>query len=198
MSHYFENDENVKSYIRYFTVYFENKAIKFASDNGVFSKNGVDAGSELLVKTYLDKGKKGRTLDVGAGVGVLGIMISKFSNSEVDMLEINKRAVELCEKNIAYNELENRCRVFESNVYEKADGKYDVIVSNPPIRAGKKVVYEILEKSKDYLNDYGELWVVIRKKQGADSAKKKMAEVFGNCETVKKDSGFYILKSCKK
>lgn len=198
MSQYFENDENVKSYIRYFTVYCGNKAFKFASDNGVFSKNGVDVGSELLVKTYLDKGKKGRVLDVGAGVGILGIMISKYNDCEVDMLEINKRAVELCEKNIVYNELEHKCRVFESNVYEKADGKYDVIVSNPPIRAGKIVVYEILEKAKEHLNDGGELWIVIRKKQGADSAKKKLIEVYGNCEVVEKDSGFCILKVVKR
>lgn len=198
MSQYFENDENVKSYIRYFTVYCEDKVFKFASDNGVFSKDGVDAGSELLVKTYLNKGKKGKILDVGAGIGVLGIMISKFNDCEADMLEINKRAVELCEKNIAYNGLDGKCRVFESNVYEKAQGKYDVIVSNPPIRAGKTVVYEILEKAKEYLNDEGELWVVIRKKQGADSARKRLIEAYGNCEVVKKDSGFCILKVVKR
>ena len=74
---------------------------------------------------------------------------------------------------------------------------YDVIISNPPIRAGKKVVFEILEKAYDHLNVNGELWIVIQKKQGAPSAKKKMEEVFGNCEVVTKDKGYYILKSMK-
>jgi 16S rRNA (guanine1207-N2)-methyltransferase len=196
MSHYFENDESVKSCVKSIDIYFKDKYFRFASDNGVFSKDGVDAGSKLLVETYVAYGRKGRVLDVGSGIGVIGIMISKFNNCEVDMLEINKRAVSLCEKNIFDNELD-KCRVFESDVYEKADGVYDAVVSNPPIRAGKSVVFEILEKAKEHLVDNGELWVVIRKKQGADSAKKKLVDVYGNCEVVNKDKGFCILKSVK-
>ena len=196
MSHYFINDNNVKSDKR--NLYFEFNGItfKFSSDNGVFSKNEIDDGSALLLKTYIDGGKVGRTLDVGAGVGVIGIVISKINDCEVDMLEINQRAVDLCKENISFNSV-LKCNVYESDIYEKANGKYDVVVSNPPIRAGKKVVFEILEKSKEYLNDGGELWVVIRKNQGADSAKKKLLEVYGNCECVKKDKGFYILRSNK-
>lgn len=196
MSHYFINDNNVKSDKR--NLYFEFKGVtfKFSSDNGVFSKNEIDDGSALLLKTYIDSGKAGRTLDVGAGVGVIGIVISKINDCEVDMLEINQRAVDLCKENISFNNV-LKCNVYESDIYEKANGKYDVVVSNPPIRAGKKVVFEILEKSKEYLNDGGELWVVIRKNQGADSAKKKLLEVYGNCECVKKDKGFYILRSNK-
>ena len=196
MSHYFVNDNNVKSDKR--NLYFEFKGInfRFTSDNGVFSKNEIDDGSALLLKTYIENGKVGRTLDVGSGVGLLGIVISKTNNCEVDMLEINKRAVDLCEENISYNCVD-KCNVYESDLYEKANDMYDVVVSNPPIRAGKKVVFEILEKSKDYLKKDGELWIVIRKNHGADSAKKKLIEVYGNCECVKKDKGFYILKSVK-
>ena len=196
MSHYFENDKNVKSCVKSIGVSFMDCYFGFFSDNGVFSKDGVDEGSKLLVKTYVEQGKKGRVLDVGAGLGTIGIMISKLNDCEVDMLEINARAVALCEKNIIKNEV-SKCRVFESNIYEKADGLYDVVVSNPPIRAGKVVVFEILEKAKDHLNDNGELWVVIRKKQGSDSAKKKMIEVYGNCDVVEKDKGFCVLKSAK-
>lgn len=196
MSHYFVNDNNVKSDKR--NLYFEFKGInfRFTSDNGVFSKNEIDDGSSLLLKTYLENGKIGRTLDVGSGIGFLGIVISKINNCEVDMLEINKRAVDLCKENISYNSVD-KCNVYESDIYEKADGLYDVVISNPPIRAGKKVVFEIFEKSRDYLNDKGELWIVIRKNHGADSAKKKLIDVYGNCECVKKDKGFYILKSIK-
>ena len=196
MSHYFVNDNSVKSDKR--NLYFEFKGVnfRFTSDNGVFSKNEIDDGSALLLKTYIENGKVGRTLDVGSGVGLLGIVISKTNNCEVDMLEINKRAVDLCEENMSYNGAD-KCNVYESDIYEKANGMYDVVISNPPIRAGKKVVFEILEKSKEYLNDCGELWIVIRKNHGADSAKKKLVEVYGNCECVKKDKGFYVLKSIK-
>lgn len=196
MSHYFVNDESVKSDKRNLYYEFNGVRFKFVSDNGVFSKNEIDDGSEILLKSYIEKGKKGKTLDVGSGIGVLGIIVSKINDVEVDMLEINKRAVELCKENIKNNEVKE-CVVYESNVYENANGTYDVVISNPPIRAGKKVVFEILEKAKDYLNKDGELWVVIRKSQGADSAKKKMNEVYGNCEIVKRDKGFYVLKSVK-
>lgn len=194
MGHYFVNDDSLKSEKRKLYFNFKGFSFKFSSDNGVFSKNEIDEGSEILLTAFLNSEKRGRTLDVGAGVGVIGITIAKFADSEVDMLEINKRAVGLCEENIILNGVSN-CKVYESDIYEKANGRYDVVISNPPIRAGKKVVFEILEKAKEYLNEQGELWVVIRKNQGADSAKKKMTEVYGNCEIVKRDSGFYILKS---
>lgn len=194
MGHYFVNDDSLKSEKRNLYFNFKGFAFKFSSDNGVFSKNEIDEGSEILLTAFLNSEKRGRTLDVGAGVGVIGITIAKVTGSEVDMLEINKRAVGLCEENIILNGVSN-CKVYESDIYEKANGRYDVVISNPPIRAGKKVVFEILEKAKEYLSEQGELWVVIRKNQGADSAKKKMTEVYGNCEIVKRDSGFYILKS---
>ena len=196
MSHYFINDNSVKSNKR--SLYYDYEGIKFRfnSDNGVFSKNEIDEGSNILLNNYLKKGKVGKVVDVGSGIGFLGIVISKINSCEVDMLEINSRAVGLCEENIAINGV-SKSKVYESNIYEKANGKYDVVISNPPIRAGKKVVFEILEKAKDYLNDDGELWVVIRKNQGADSAKKKMIEVFGNCEIIDRSKGFYILLSKK-
>lgn len=196
MSHYFVNDSSVKSNKR--SLYYEYGGVRFRfnSDNGVFSKNEIDDGSNILLRNYLEKGKKGRVVDVGSGIGFLGIVISKINDSEVDMLEINSRAVNLCEENIKINGVD-KCKVYESNVYEKANGKYDVVISNPPIRAGKKVVFEILEKAFDFLNDDGELWIVIRKSHGADSAKKKMMEVFDNCEIMDRDKGFYVLKSIK-
>jgi len=196
MSHYFINDKNIKSYKRVLDYKFNNVSFKFNSDNGVFSKSEIDDGSDTLLHSYLEHGKKGRVLDVGSGVGFLGIVISKVNDCEVDMLEINSRAVELCKENISLNKV-NKCNVYESDLYEKANGKYDVVISNPPIRAGKKVVFEIFEKSYDYLNDEGELWIVIRKSHGADSAKDKIESVFGKCEIVKRNKGFYVLKAVK-
>ena len=197
MSHYFVSDDKVKSERRNLFYSCNDVTLKFISDNGVFSKNEIDEGSDILLRSYLKKGKVGKTLDVGAGVGVIGITISKLNNVNVTMLEINKRAVDLCSENIRCNDVVDKCEVLESDIYEKVSGLYDVVISNPPIRAGKKVVFEVLERAKEFLNENGELWAVIRKNQGADSAKKKMMEVYGNCEIVKRDRGFYILKSCR-
>ena len=194
MSHYFVNDSNVKSDKR--NLYFDFKGIgfKFVSDNGVFSKNEIDEGSEILLESYVDNGRVGRVLDVGAGVGVIGITVSKINDCEVDMLEINKRAVDLCEENIIINKI-SKCRVFESDIYEKADGMYDVVISNPPIRAGKAVIYKMFEDSLKHLKENGALFIVIKKSLGANSAIKKLQELFKHVEVLEKDKGYYIIKS---
>ena len=77
------------------------------------------------------------------------------------------------------------------------DGKFDLIITNPPIRAGKSVVYKILDDAQKYLSDDGELWCVIRKNQGAKSTKEHL-ENYYDCEIVTKNKGFYIIKAQKK
>ena len=111
------------------------------------------------------------------------------------MADINNRALDLARQNVERNEVE--ATIFQSNIYEQVKGKFDHVISNPPIRAGKQVVHEIIEKSKDFLETGGDLTIVIQKKQGASSAKSKMEDVFGNSEIVKKDKGYYILRSVK-
>ena len=88
-------------------------------------------------------------------------------------------------------------RIFQSNIYDQVTGVFDHIISNPPIRAGKQVVHQVIAGSLEHLTLGGDLTIVIQKKQGAPSAKAKMEEVFGNCEVVKKDKGYYILRSEK-
>lgn len=196
LEHYFTNNENLKSEIKEINYVFDNKEFIFLSDNGVFSKDKVDFGSKSLVETFLaSKDKKGNVLDVGCGYGFMGITISKILNCHVDMIDINKRALHLSRKNVLKNQVD--AEVIESNIYENVTGKYDYIVTNPPIRAGKKVVLEILESAKDYLIDNGELWFVIRKDQGAKSIAKHLENSYF-CEEVCKNKGFYIFKAKKR
>ena len=108
------------------------------------------------------------------------------------MIDINKRAIHLCEMNIKSNKV--KAKVFESNIYENVKDKYDVIITNPPIRAGKKIVLEILERAKEFLNKDGELWFVIRKDQGAKSIAEELKNTY-NLEILKKSKGFYIFKA---
>lgn len=170
----------------------------FTTDNGVFSKKTVDFGSRVLLNHFSeDSLPEGPILDVGCGYGAIGLPIAKVTNRMVEMVDINQRAVELAKKNAQSNHIEN-VQIHQSNLYEDLDlKKYAAIVSNPPIRAGKKVVHEILEKAYDLLLDEGTLTVVIQKKQGAPSAEKKMLEVFGNAAIVAKEKGYYILVSYK-
>ena len=106
------------------------------------------------------------------------------------MVDINNRAIDLAKQNAQKNGVE--ADIFQSNIYEKVNGTFDYIISNPPIRAGKQVVHTIISESINYLKVGGNLTIVIQKKQGAPSAKAKMEEVFGNVEILKRDKGYYI------
>lgn len=170
------------------------KNMTFLTDAGVFSKKMVDFGSQLLLKC-LEVNEGETVLDVGCGYGPLGLSLAKAYGAQVTMVDINNRALDLARQNAERNKVE--VAIFQSNIYEQVEGKFDHVISNPPIRAGKQVVHEIIEKSRDFLKDGGDLTIVIQKKQGAPSAKSKMEDVFGNCEIVKKDKGYYILRSVK-
>lgn len=198
MSHYFENDKNLKSEIRELSYKYNSSFFIFYSDNGVFSKNNIDYGSRLLIETYLKENdiNEKSVLDVGCGYGFLGIMISRVTNSYVEMIDINKRAVHLTNMNIKrYKDFKGKTYV--SNVYENVEGKYDIIITNPPIRIGKEKLLEILIGAFDHLEDNGLLYYVIRKDQGALSIKKILEENGINVEVINKDKGYFIYRAKK-
>lgn len=193
MSHYFTNDE-IKSNLQKTFVKIKDKNFSFYTDNGVFSKKGLDFGSRTLLESVLEEDISGKVLDVGCGYGALGIILSSFFNVSVDMIDINKRAVHLSSMNIKENDVSN-ITSFYSNIYENVNKKYDVIITNPPIRAGKEVVYKILFGARDYLVFGGTLYFVINKDQGAKSTIKDIEKI-SNVEVINKNKGFFVIK-CK-
>lgn len=198
MAHYYTNNLNLKSEETNIYFRYRNHDIVFVSDHGVFSKDRVDYGTRVLLESMNIQENQKKLLDVGCGYGTIGISLKKeYSWLEVDMVDVNERAIHLANASIQKNTI-HHIKAYKSYAYENVNDSFDIIVSNPPIRAGKKVVFDILEGAYDHLNHHGELIVVIQKKQGAPSAKKKMEEVFGNCDIVKRDKGYFILKSVKK
>lgn len=192
MEHYFTNNQNLESKIRNIEFsYGENKLV-FKSDNGVFSKNKIDYASLFLVKTFLNSKNRdyNSILDIGCGYGFIGITISKLINKHVDMADINKRAVHLCKMNIAENKVD--ASVVESNIYESITNNYDLIITNPPIRAGKETLIEFIKGGLARLNKDGELWFVISKDQGAKSLKKELEKDY-DCELIEKSKGFWVI-----
>ena len=170
------------------------QSFTFLTDSGVFSKKMVDYGSQVLLNTLdFEKGKT--LLDLGCGYGPLGISLAKVQGVKPTMVDVNNRAIDLAKQNAQKNGVE--ADIFQSDIYEKVNGTFDYIISNPPIRAGKQVVHTIISESINYLKVGGNLTIVIQKKQGAPSAKAKMEEVFGNVEILKRDKGYYILRSEK-
>ena len=191
---YFAENPDAKHDIHELKVELLGQQMTFLTDAGVFSKKMIDYGSRVLLST-LDFGKGETLLDVGCGYGTLGLTLAKAQTLKVTLVDINQRALDLTRKNAVANQVS--AEIFQSNVYENVTGKFQHIISNPPIRAGKQVVHEVISGSYDHLLADGDLTIVIQKKQGAPSAKAKMEEVFGNCETLKKDKGYYILRSVK-
>lgn len=195
MGHYFVNDDNLKSEIREFKINFLNQNFVFKTDNGVFSKGELDYGTYLLLTTVLKLDIKGKVLDLGCGYGAIGVVISKLKNTKVTMVDVNKRAVHLSKMNVSDNKCD--CLVINSDGYLNVSDKFDYIITNPPIRVGKTKLYELMIDSKNYLNENGVIYLVIRKEQGAKSFIKDMSEYY-NVNVLEKSKGFYIisLKCC--
>ena len=192
LEHYFTNNANLKSEIRELIYTIANTEFKFLSDNGVFAKNKIDYGSAFLVSQFLKQHldiTSSHILDVGCGYGFIGIVISKLRKTKVDLIDVNKRALHLCERNIKINKVD--CQAYISDCYENDYNKYDYIITNPPIRAGKVVVEKILLEAKNYLQDQGELWFVIHKDQGAKSMQKILEKQY-SVEIIAKSKGFFV------
>ena len=194
MKHYYTENDDLISEPEQFIFNYRGKALTFVSDNGVFSKKMIDYGSRVLLEAISIDSNKKTLLDVGCGYGTFGIALkSVYPFLEIDMVDVNDRALNLARENLKLNNMS--ANVYLSNTYDKVENKYDLIVTNPPIRAGKEIVTKILVESKKYLNLNGEIWVVIQKKQGAPYAKKNLESVLKKVDIVKRDKGYYILRA---
>ncbi|MGG6312223.1 class I SAM-dependent methyltransferase [Paenibacillus macerans] len=170
---------------------------RFISDAGVFAKGGVDFGSRTLIEA-MDIPMDAEVLDIGCGYGPIGLTAARLAGrGHVTMIDVNGRAVELAKENAAANKVDN-VTILESDLFAAVgDRQFDVVLTNPPIRAGKATVHAIFEGAFERLRSGGALWVVIQKKQGAPSAKEKLESLFSRVEEVTKDKGYRIFKAVK-
>lgn len=188
---YFDNNVNLKSELRVLNYKYENYNLKFYSDLGVFSKDKIDEGSKLLLETYIKYGAKDKKiLDVGCGIGFLGISLNKIMGARADMIDINNRALHLTKMNLKENKAEGN--VFISNIYENVKDVYDVIITNPPIRAGKKVYLTIINEAFNHLTKDGELWFVMRTNHGVKTVIKNLKNL-ADVKVLEKNCGFYVV-----
>lgn len=176
---------------------FREREYSFYTGSGVFSKDHLDPGSRLLLETL--PSAAGKVADIGCGWGPIGVIIAKENpDVQVTMLDINRRAVSLCAENIALNDVNNASVLESDGMKALPEGaSFDLIATNPPIRAGKQVIYDIFRQAHERLSPGGKLYVVIRKQQGAPSAKTFLSGLFGNCETVNRGGGYWVIKSAK-
>ena len=207
MSHYFSEKQEVKSDRKIIKYEIENKKFEFVTDNWVFSKTKVDFGTDVMLKVFLrenmnKKNQKFEVLDIGCGYGVVSVVMKAFFQKiKTVSSDVNERALELTTENLLKNEVvkdeNDDFEVRKSFVFDNISEKFDVILSNPPIRAGKQTIFQIYEQSFEHLNQDGQFYCVIQTKHGAKSTQKKLEEIFGNCETLEINAGYRIFRSVK-
>ncbi|MBP1153546.1 MULTISPECIES: class I SAM-dependent methyltransferase [unclassified Paenibacillus] len=195
--HYYSRKPSVEHDLHSIEEMIRGRRFVFMTDAGVFSKKGVDYGSRLLVETMAFP-VDARVLDVGCGYGPIGLSAAVLAHKgSVTMVDINERAVELARQNANRNNIGN-VEILQSDLLSEVKGRtFDVVLTNPPIRAGKETVHRILEQAHEVLTPGGSLWVVIQKKQGAPSAYGKLESLFARVEEVERDKGYWILKATK-
>ena len=205
MAHYYDSQPESAHRHKKIDVRFGGVDLSFETDSGVFSKNQLDFGTTLLIETVLadvrlsGRPMHGRLLDLGCGYGPVGIAFKRlFPALSVVMIDINSRAVDLARRNAAANQI-RYSDIRESDGFNaiQPDERFDAILTNPPIRAGKKTVYAFFEGAFAHLAEGGHLYVVIQKKQGAPSAQTKLTELFGHCDVIERKAGYHILR-CRK
>lgn len=195
-SHYFTDNTSLPSDRKEHSFRFSGHVYTFVTDEGVFSKSGVDYGTQVLLKAIQNESLQGDVLDLGCGYGVLSVVTADlFPGCTVTACDINPRAVELTAENAARSG--TAVHAVLSDGFTEITGTFDAVLTNPPIRAGKAVIYKMFEDSYAHLKDGGILLAVIRRKHGAESAVRKFEEVFGNCEVVLRDKGYWVLRSVR-
>lgn len=193
---YFDNNPSLKHKSLEYQVQINGKTYRFLTDSGVFSRTFIDFGTKTLIESFNTLKTGLSVLDLGCGYGPVGIIMKKSHPTfKVLSTDINKRAVSLAEQNKMVNQVEIETRV--SDGFSNIEEQFDLIFLNPPIRAGKETIFRLYDEAYDHLNNLGELWIVIQKKQGAESTIKKMESRFNNCEVITKNKGYFILKSIK-
>ncbi len=191
MAQYFEN-VNLKSNLNIIKVHVLGQEYSFYTDNGVFSKSKLDFGTRTLLENLPISELHGRILDVGCGYGVIDIILGKITDAVYEGIDVNKRAIHLAEMNAKLNKI-NNVSFYESDTYSQVNKKYNYIITNPPIRAGKDIVYDIVMNARNHLESDGVLYIVIRKEQGAKSMIRDLMEYY-QAEIICRNKGFFVIK----
>lgn len=179
------------------TAQLRGMEFRFVTDTSVFSRGRVDFGSTFLIEV-MQLGPAETILDLGCGYGPIGIAAAHLSpRGKVYLVDVNERATALAERNLVGNGVANAEVRVGLSTEPVADIQFDTILTNPPIRAGKQTMYQMIDDARDALRSGGTLWVVIQTKQGAPSMKKRLMESFGNVQDVDREAGYHVFRSRK-
>ena len=200
MTHYYDEVQTSSEDLEKIVINTKDLSFELFSGSGVFSRKKIDAGSKLLVENALIN-ETDEVLDIGCGIGVVGICVKKFySQTKIFFSDVNLRALKITRLNIDLTKLnKDDLIVKKSYLFDDIkDKEFDVVLSNPPYAAGRKVCFKLIEDSVNFIKTGGSIQLVARHNKGGKALKQKMLEVFGNAEDLAKGSGFRVYISKKR
>ncbi|WP_124057725.1 class I SAM-dependent methyltransferase [Vaginisenegalia massiliensis] len=199
--HYYSHQPESDHQERTIQFSIQDQSLQFVTDRGVFSKDRVDYGSNVLLKAFLDheNTQVGQSLlELGSGYGPILISLAKLAPQlHYVGVEVNQRSLDLAIRNQALNKVSNIDWHLADATQIDLNQFFDYAITNPPIRAGKKTIQAFVNQAYRHIKVGGRLFVVIQKKQGAESMKKYMDQVFGQAERISLDKGYWVLMSQK-
>ena len=193
--HYYTQNPEVEHDLR--QVIFEVLGLRLncTTDAGVFSRDGLDMGTRILLEALPEL--HGRILDLGCGWGPVGAALGKrYPDAQLVLTDVNSRAAELAARNLAANGVTN-ATVVQGDGFAAVEGEFDAIVLNPPIRTGKAVIYAMFADAAAHLSPGGALYIVIRKQQGAESAQKHLSSIYADVERIAREKGYWVLRCAR-
>lgn len=196
LKHYYVDDQKELTNRKEIPFRFLDIDFKFITADAIFSKDRVDAGSTLLLEAAVESGIKDIVLDYGCGYGVVGVTLAKLGHSIIG-IDVTDRAIKLSEINAKQNQVKASFEKIKNNNVSKYNNTFNTVLLNPPIRAGKVVIYEMFDHAYNFLLPGGVLYIVMRKQHGAKSAVKKLESLFNDVTVINKSKGYYIIKSLK-
>jgi 16S rRNA (guanine1207-N2)-methyltransferase len=193
--HYYSREVHSASQRQTITARLRDELWTFVTDRGVFSPDHVDPGSRLLIAAMEIRPGE-RVVDMGAGYGPVGLVAARLAGPDGGALlvEINPRAAQLCRENAQLNQVAN---VQVTETEGELPGPFDVVVTNPPVRAGKRVVFGMLERASAALAPGGRFYLVGNKHLGVNSYGRWLDEHVGPSEIVARGGGFRVLLAVK-
>ena len=190
--HYYSENPGVEHDLRQVIFEVLDLRLNCTTDAGVFSRDGLDMGTRVLLEALPEL--DGRILDLGCGWGPVGVALGKkYSDAQLVLTDVNSRATDLAARNLAANGVTNAA-VVQGDGFAAVEGDFDAIVLNPPIRTGKAVIYAMFAEAAAHLKPDGALYIVIRKQQGAESAQKYLASIYGDVERIAREKGYWVLR----
>ncbi|MER3502101.1 MAG: hypothetical protein IMHGJWDQ_000352 [Candidatus Fervidibacter sp.] len=196
--HYFSEKPKTPRKVKRIRAVLRGREFIFETDRSVFAKDYVDLGTKRLIEK-VELPEKGEVLDWGCGYGAIGIVIAAIHPQlRVWMVDINERAVALARRNAKLNRVKNVV-ILKSDGFASlpSDLRFDLILTNPPIHAGKRVLTQLIRDAYHWLKVGGSFWFVARTQHGAKTLQRLTEEVFGNAECVDIHGGYRVIAAVK-